>query len=295
MDISFDSILQTVLDAFINGGSATLSIYGTVLLPQVVVCLLLLFLGRFMNTRLWKSFDWKGVMFLAWLGTPVHELSHLLGCIIGRNRIEEFALFKPDRQSGSLGYVKHSYRSDSFYERVIGNTIVAIAPFFGGALVIYLLTHSLYPQVLLRLEDMPTLSWQTFASWSAFTDFFADWEKPLKALYAMLSDERNLKDWGFWVYIWAMISVGAHLSPSRSDFEGFWGAAILLLCLPFVAMFILSFFGSRGESVFEWLSTYAARINILLLIALLFTALGAALVTVVTFIKDILTRLIGRA
>ena len=32
-----------------------------------------------------------------------------------------------------MGYIYHSYKIDNFYQAIIGNTFIAIAPFFGGA------------------------------------------------------------------------------------------------------------------------------------------------------------------
>jgi len=292
LNISLDGILETVRQAVLNGSSASLAFYGTVLLPQIVVCLALLFTGRYMNNRLWSSFDWRGVIFLAWLGTPVHEISHLIGCIIGRNKIEEFALFKPDRASGSLGYVSHSYDQSSFYQRVFGNTLVALAPFFGGAVAIYYLTYLAYPQLLSDLGSAPALKWQTFTSFAALGEFATGWKSTAIHFYRLFSDPENLRNGWFWVYLWGMISLGAHLSPSRSDFEGFWGAALLLLCVPFIVMVSLAFFGNRGEELLSYVSVLATQVNMLLLLALLFTLLGALFVTILTFLAEALKKVL---
>lgn len=290
MNTSFSGIIETARDAFLNGSSAALTFYGTVLLPQVVVCLALLFLGRYMNSRLWKTFDWRGVMFLAWLGTPVHEISHLIGCVIGRNRIEGFAIFSPNRESGSLGYVSHSYERNSIYQRVFGNTLVALAPFFGGAAAIYYLTYLTYPQLISDLGHAPALKWQTFTSFAALGEFAAGWKSTAMHFYRLFSDPGNLRNAWFWVYLWGMISLGAHLSPSRSDFEGFWGAALLLLLLPLLMLIALAFFGSRGEDFLYYISILATRVNMLLILALLFTFSGAILITVVTLLGDLLKK-----
>jgi len=292
LNISLNGILETVREAVLNGSSATLAFYGTVLLPQVLVCLALLFLGRYMNARLWKTFDWRGVMFLAWLGTPVHEISHLIGCVVGRNRIEGFAIFSPDKESGSLGYVTHSYERSSLYQRVFGNTLVALAPFFGGAAAIYFLTHLAYPQLLREFGAAPALEWRTFVSLGALSDFASGWKSTALHFYYFLTDARNLHDGWFWVYLWGMISLGAHLSPSRSDFEGFWGAALLLLCLPFIVFISLAFFGNRGEEILSHLSVLAAQVNMLLLMALFFTFMGALFVTAVTLLASVFKKVL---
>jgi len=288
-------ILHQGLDLIVAAAQGAAAFLLAAVLPAVLLSLALLVLGRWTNRRLVQSFGFWGVMPLAWLGTPVHELSHLVGCWLGLNRVEEVKLFKPEPKTGSLGYVKHSYSQDSFYQRVIGNTVIAIAPFFGGSLAIYLLTRWLYPNLVSVPERLVDFDYAAVNSWSEIQAAAALWGRQLTRFYEVLFIKANLGRWQFWLYLLAMLSVAAHLSPSKSDFQGFWGPVLVLL----VALFALQI-GFTAFDLSDWLPAadqvmaFSVRLNALLLLALLFLAAGAAVVGALTFIWNLATTRSGK-
>ncbi len=267
-----------LLAVIMAGALSTVSFLGGFVLPVVGICLLLLVLGRTINRLLLRTLGWGSVLAVAFLGTPVHELSHVVACWIGRNRVEEFALFKPDRQSGSLGYVRHSYDSQSFYQRVIGNSLVSVAPFFGGALVIFLLTSQFFPAFLPKGGKNVLFTADTLQSLGGLTLYLESMGRELTRFAQTLLHEASWRRPGFWFYLFAMLSVGAHLSPSRSDFEGFFRPAMVLLAAVFLVHLVLAATGQSGSVFLAFVFPWLVKLNALLVLALFFVLLGLAVV-----------------
>jgi hypothetical protein len=66
--------------------------------------LLIHFISHITFKSIERAFWNKGTYFVAWLGTPIHELGHALFCVIFMHRIVEIEFFKPDPLTGTLGY-----------------------------------------------------------------------------------------------------------------------------------------------------------------------------------------------
>lgn len=167
----------------------------------------------------------------AWIGTPIHELSHAFFCFIFGHKIKRMVLFNPDKH-GTLGFVSHSYNNRNLWQ-VMGNFFIGIAPLFGGLLAIYLLTYFLLddPQALFQVLKM-----------AVFNDLYP---VHLAQLF-----ELNNKIIGYLqnayaisplnVFIWAYLcaSVSLHLSPSKEDLKGAWVGFILFIALYLLVMML---------------------------------------------------------
>ena len=83
-----------------------------------------------------KTHGSRILLFTGIVGTPIHELSHALMCIIFGHKITAIKLFDPKAKDGSLGYVSHKYDKKNLYHK-IGNLFIGIAPvFLGGGIII---------------------------------------------------------------------------------------------------------------------------------------------------------------
>lgn len=124
----------------------------------------------------------KTEIYLGYLGVIVHELSHVIMCIVFNHRINDFKLLimpwnlDEQSQSPNLGYVKHSYNTLSIYQS-LGNAFIGTAPIYGCTAAIYFIYKYLTPNFynLLRTTIENFLNNPSSLSFSSVHDFFLSW------------------------------------------------------------------------------------------------------------------------
>jgi len=258
-------------------------------LPLFVLCALLGLVQRIIERNLYRLLGTGGAVIVGIVGTPVHELSHALACLIGGHRIKRIALFRPDPRTGVLGYVEHTYDPGSFYQRVVGNFLIGIAPFFGGALALVAATALCAPDVFGRGLDARSLGTALSAG-----DFQGTIESVLghaAAVAGSLLSAERLTDWRLYVYLFLVLSVGAHLAPSGPDWKGTrWPMAVLLLIFVLVVI-ALQPLGGVPESVNREVSVRLANLDAVLVFSLIVCSLAGGLL----WVARVATRLLRRA
>lgn len=154
-------------------------------------------------------FGWRGILWTAWIGTPIHEFGHVFFCKIFGHTITDIAIFQPNKETGGLGHVGHSYSKRNIYHQV-GNFFIGAAPLLFGGASIALLLVLLVPNgkdVLAPLASSTSLSSVLLASWDA--------------IRALLSAE-NIGRWDFWVFLYISFAIVSHMAPSKPDQRGMW-------------------------------------------------------------------------
>jgi hypothetical protein len=192
----------------------SLSLLAMLLGPAIVAAALIHGFEHNVQHQMAARWGWRSVLWTGWLGTPIHELSHVLMCRLFGHRIEEVRFFDPDNQSGRLGYVKHSYHRGHWFEE-LGNVFIGTAPFIGGSLVMLVLLWLFYPSLargLLRSEDvLAAESWQTLLSGTALA-----YREFLQSLFAW----ESLTTFRLWIFLYLTLCVASHMAPSASDYKG---------------------------------------------------------------------------
>jgi hypothetical protein len=212
--------------------------------PLFLIGFAMYWISNYRNRALANSVGAKAELYLTgWIGTPVHEMSHAVFCVLFRHKITEAKFLSP-REDGTLGYVKHEYNPKSSYQK-IGNFFIGIAPMLFGALVIYALLGILLPEYLPQeLNDSIAKT-----GWEIFKNFFA---------------LENFSNWRFWIFIYISLGVSSHMTLSFQDFKGAAGGFITFLCLIFLVNLIACSvwaFGLKELSLSEWL---VVKIDLLL-------------------------------
>lgn len=219
----------------------------------------------------------KGVCYTTGLlGTPIHELSHAIMCLIFFHRIEEMSLYNIDEENGVLGYVRHSYNSRNLYQ-VLGNYFIGIAPILGGSAVIYLATRFMMPTVYTDISthlDAFASAAELGENWFGSTLSAAT--GILKAIFLGINE-----GFIFWIFIIAAFCIALHMNLSGADIKGALGALPILIALLFAANFAI---GLISEEAYGAFVAFMNGVGAYLCAALLFSFVLSAICLIIALI-----------
>lgn len=196
------------------------------------------FLERIIQRRLAERFGWKSVLWTGWLGTPIHELSHAAFCLMFNHRIDDMALFEPDKESGRLGYVRHTWRKGNWFAE-LGNVFIGIAPLLGGSIALALLLWMFYPDVASSTVEIARED-----NSSGISAIVAS----VIAICGAILNPVNFFTLRFWVFLYLVLCVGSHMAPSGSDYAGARRGVLLLCGILGTVTLLLAFFQADLES-----------------------------------------------
>ncbi len=207
-----------------------------------------------------KTVGWKGILWTAWLGTPVHEAGHALFALVFFHKIKSIKFFEPDQETGTLGYVDHSYNPKNLLHQ-IGRFFIGIGPLITGSFVIFAALYFLVPNSeavfapLIKgaddyiVEKMILDQLRVFALTAAHT---------LKAILVV----ENFLHYRFWIFIYIAFCVTSHMAPSFGDLKGgavgFFTIFILLLLGNIIAQLMNFDLTSRILSINRYLGAFLA-------------------------------------
>ncbi|MDA3820242.1 MAG: hypothetical protein PF590_07285, partial [Candidatus Delongbacteria bacterium] len=221
----------------------------------------------------------KGYLYaFGWLGTAVHEIGHAIFAVIFGHKITEMKLFSPDPESGTLGYVSHSYNKRSIYQN-IGNFFIGIGPIILGSLFLYLITYLLFRFNVMQLNSISLNIGQGFEL-SMITGFISDvWNSSVDYVHYIFYSG-NFTWWKLVIALYVLFSVGSSITLSAPDVQGsmsgFVYFVITLLVFNLITFwlgdFTLNFFRQIGVlfSGFYFLIIISILINIGFIIILSF-------------------------
>ncbi len=145
----------------------------------------------------------------SWLGTPVHEMGHVLMCLLFGHRIERMRLV-PTHSGGAM--VEHSYNKRNLYA-TLGNLFIGIGPIVTGLSAILLTLHLVYPA---SLQGYFSALAAIVADGASEADMFACIWQLMRGLW--MEETRAL-----WTRLLAAIilfSIAIHVRLSTADVRG---------------------------------------------------------------------------
>lgn len=240
--------------------------------PIAAFALVFHFLETFVLQRLVERFGWNAALWTGWIGTPIHESSHALLCIVFQHKIEKMALFQPDLQERRLGFVRHTYTKGKLWQE-IGNFFIGLAPLAGGTLTLLLFSWMLYPQLVQPFLTVPSSPAATAqvpetnqttperkdgkldsidkSNADDSTDSkigFTDLSLTVAGQFGELFTVSNLVSWRFWLFLYLVTCVTVHMAPSSSDYQGAKQGGLILFGFWLAAHLVHGLLGLSMES-----------------------------------------------
>ena len=165
------------------------------------------------------------------VGTPVHELSHAIFCLIFGHKIIGIDLFSPLDGDSSLGSIEYDYDDDNLYQR-LGIFFVGIGPILGGSAAILILMYILVPELHGIL--MYDINQMTIQSNSVGT-YIAIICNTIPEVFNEVYFSNNY----YWIFMLLALMIASHMELSPSDISGAkFGLAVLLSLLLFVDVIV---------------------------------------------------------
>lgn len=218
-----------------------------------------------------RSFGWRGILWTGWIGTPIHELGHVVLAKLFRHRIHRIALFQPNPRTGMLGSVDHSYNPKSLYQR-IGNFFVGAAPLiFGGALLALLLAllvpngRDIFRPLTGTPSDIKAILTAT------------------KETFQRLFAPENLRAWNFWLFLYISFAIASHIAPSNLDLRGMWRGFFWIVILLILANAAALLFGRDITALLLRVNQYLGVILAMFLYAILLSAMHLIAASILLF------------
>ena len=151
------------------------------------------------------------------IGTPMHELSHALFCVIFLHKINEIKLFTVG-SDGTLGYVSHSYNRRNIYQR-IGNFFIGVGPILGISAVILLIAKLLLP----ALPSEILAQSQNYTPSAGIISAFEGIAHSITAFFSYIGNPK------WWAFIGISIFLSLHMTLSKADLRGVADGLMFLL------------------------------------------------------------------
>jgi hypothetical protein len=262
-------MVETILLYIWKATLTSLVQIGILFVPGLVLTLVVNYVSTLLQRRALLTIGrgWYLGLF-GWLGTIIHELGHALFCIIFRHKITEMKLFDPDPETGTLGYVQHTYESSSLYQ-MAGNFFIGIGPILLGSGLIYLLLYlllGLNPFKFAVNTGLP--SWDIY-SWSVFINLLQNLRTSLTTLVSGIYSLTNFASWQLYVFIYLTFTIGSSIILSPSDFKGTFKGLSIILPVIFVFNLVTVWAGDFTVNIFRFTLSYFLIFYITMLLVLL--------------------------
>lgn len=224
---------MTIIEYIKTAGVSTLVQLLILFGPLLLIAFVMNLISR-MNEKLsHQVYGAKGYLYLfGWLGTSVHELGHAFFALLFGHKITEIRFFKPDKETGTLGYVKHSYNPRNPIHQT-GNFFIGIGPILMGTLVLFLLVLLLFRLNLFEISDF-NFSIETIQSFDLIKLEAINFWSSMSAFTIEVLKSEITTWWKIAIFIYCLISVGSSITLSGSDVKTAFKGFLIIIVLMFL-------------------------------------------------------------
>ena len=224
-------------------------------------------LERYSTKFLFKAFGSRGVLATAWIGTPIHELGHLLQCFIWGHRVTKVKFLQLNNPNGVLGYVEHQYNPGSLYQQ-IGNFFIGMGPIFSGIGALIFGMYLLVPESFQSFREY--IGHYVTSDLQNSNDLMVIGNAALAITKSLFTFE-NLFNPLFWLFLVLAVSISSHIALSKADINGSAKGLLMIFLVLFMMNLAASFFGIDTYKFIKRLTEYNAYVLAFSSIALLFS------------------------
>ncbi|MDP4084756.1 MAG: hypothetical protein Q8934_09100 [Bacillota bacterium] len=248
----------------------------------IVVGFLLGFLEKHSNTFLVRAFGPRGVLLTAWIGTPIHEIGHLIQCFIWGHRVTRVKLLQLNNPYGELGFVEHQYNVNSVYQR-IGNFFIGLGPIFSGIGTLILGMYLFLPQSYATFKNeihqhvsFEKLDIHVLKTIGMSVIVIA------KSLFTL----DNLINPSFWIFLVVAISISSHIALSKADIQSSANGLSMIFSMLVLFNIGASLFNINSYQMVLKITEYNAYLLAFSSIAIIFSLFMLGLSFLLYKIKD---------
>ncbi|WP_300370080.1 hypothetical protein [Brachyspira sp.] len=225
---------KTIIDLF--------RLFGTIIIFGFILYVLSSITRRIFAKTLGSKTE---VYITGWIGTPIHELSHALFCLLFKHKINDIKLF--NTKSDTIGYVLHSYDSRSWYQQM-GNFFIGVGPIIIGTLIVYILFIILAPELKSNIFQIPNLQYKQVLNSDMLSIFYYTISNIFVYSYNIfvniiknVIEYSSFKNITFWIFLYLSISIASHMELSPADISHASKGMIVIFALSLIlnTLFIL--------------------------------------------------------
>lgn len=219
--MEFEFGAPDVIRYFMRAGAATWSQILVLIVPGLILVVVLHLVSNmiFRQTRDVIGLQ-KYLTAFGWFGIMIHELGHLLFCILFLQLISEVKLFTKHPADGkTFGKVVRANINTPVDNLRISSFFIGVGPIIFGALVIYLAGEILLGAEALTALQFPAIDESILVTGAGLQAFGKSVLDALNLALAYFLSRENLQSWQFYLFVYIAFSVASAMDLSGSDIE----------------------------------------------------------------------------